>query len=350
VRKSTMRDVSRATGLSMFTVSRALSGADGVSEESREQVLKAAGELGYIPNRAAQELRKASRESVAVITASTSNSYYLDLMAGIQHALKPANWTVVVADVAVDGVYESLLEDRIVRRLIESRTAGVISTLTLKPENTKLFANWDIPVVFVDSSPPANAANFPSVTTDNYNASLLVGQHLAEHGYKDWTFLVYPTKWSTRFDRERGIRDAARLHNAHVDVIECDNDSEAAYEALGVHLSKSKPVPQVLIAGNNPLLLGALKLLRHRGMSIPDDIAVIGFDEFAWAPLMDPPLTVLNEYSEDIGRRAAAILGRIIEAQIIAEKRGGATTPVYHPEYQQQVAAKLIVRRSCGCR
>jgi LacI family transcriptional regulator len=225
-----------------------------VSQKLRAIHLKAAGELGYIPNRAAQQLRKASRESVAVITASTSNSYYLDLMAGIQHALKPANWTVVVADVAVDGVYESLLEDRIVRRLIESRTAGVISTLTLKPENTKLFANWDIPVVFVDSSPPANAANFPSVTTDNYNASLLVGQHLAEHGYKDWTFLVYPTKWSTRFDR---------LHNARVDVIECDNDSEAAYEALGVHLSKSKPVPQVLIAGNNPLLLGALKLLRH---------------------------------------------------------------------------------------
>jgi LacI family transcriptional regulator len=234
-----------------------------VSQKPRAIHLKAAGELGYIPNRAAQQLRKASRESVAVITASTSNSYYLDLMAGIQHALKPANWTVVVADVAVDGVYESLLEDRIVRRLIKSRTAGVISTLTLKPENTKLFANWDIPVVFVDSSPPANAANFPSVTTDNYNASLLVGQHLAEHGYKDWTFLVYPTKWSTRFDRERGIRDAARLHNARVDVIECDNDSEAAYEALGVHLSKSKPVPQVLIAGNNPLLLGALKLLRH---------------------------------------------------------------------------------------
>jgi hypothetical protein len=84
-----------------------------VSQKLRAIHLKAAGELGYIPNRAAQQLRKASRESVAVITASTSNSYYLDLMAGIQHALKPANWTVVVADVAVDGVYESLLEDRI---------------------------------------------------------------------------------------------------------------------------------------------------------------------------------------------------------------------------------------------
>src|ERR1700712_2389764 len=99
LRKSTMRDISRVTGLSMFTVSRALSGAEGVSELSRKQVQNVAKQLGYIPNRAAQELRKATRDSVAVVTANTSNSYYLDLMAGIQQALTPFNWTVVVGDV-----------------------------------------------------------------------------------------------------------------------------------------------------------------------------------------------------------------------------------------------------------
>jgi LacI family transcriptional regulator len=270
-------------------------------------------------------------------------------MAGIQQALRPSNWTVVVGDVAVDGVYDARLEDRMVQRLIESRTAGVISTLTLSPENTQLLASWDVPLVFVDSAPPENAADFPSVTTDNYNASLVVGQHLAEHNYKDWLFLVYPSKWSTRFDRERGIRDAAKLHGAEVTILESENDAVSAYATLAEHLDRIERLPHVLIAGNNPLLLGALNLLRSREIAIPVDMALVGYDEFAWAALLDPPLTVLNERSEEIGRRAAQTLSGIIDEQADAEKRGQPKAPVYRAEYQQQVPAELVIRKSCGC-
>lgn len=348
MRKSTMRDVSRATGLSMFTVSRALAGADGVSEESRDQVLKAARELGYIPNRAAQELRRASRDTVAVITASTSNSYYLEMMAGIQQALRPSNWTVVVGDVAIDGVYDPGLEDRMVKRLIESRAAGVISTLTLKPENTRLLSAWDIPVVFVDSAPPADAPDFPSVTTDNYSASLLVGAHLASRRFTDWLLLIYPPKWSTRFDRERGLVDSAKDHGATLTVVESENDAESGYRTLADHLDRAGRLPDVLIAGNNPLLLGVMKLAKDRRIAIPDHVALVGYDEFAWSELVDPPLTLLNERSEEIGSKAALTLMEIIEAQAEAERNGGPKAPVYLPRYQQQVAANLVVRRSCG--
>ena len=106
--KATIRDVSRVTGLSTYTVSRALSGAPGVSTDSREQVLAAARQIGYIPNRAAQGLRRGSRDSIAVIVASTANSYYLDLMAGIQQALRHSDWTVIIADVAGHGITASL--------------------------------------------------------------------------------------------------------------------------------------------------------------------------------------------------------------------------------------------------
>lgn len=346
--KVTIRDVSRVTGLSTYTVSRALSGAPGVSADSREQVLAAAREIGYIPNRAAQGLRRGSSDSIAVIVASTANSYYLDLMAGIQQALRHSDWTVIIADVAVDGVYNPRLEDRIVQRLIESRTAGIITTLTLSPENTALLANWDIPIVFVDSAPP-ESANFPSVTTDNYNASLMVGEHLAEHGYRDWLFLVYPQRWTTRIDRERGIRDAAISHNAHVEVLESENDEDSAFHTLEAYLAGSARIPRVLIAGNNPLLLGALRLLRDRGIRIPADMAVIGYDEFAWASLLDPPLTVLDEDSEGIGRLAGQTLAQIINEQVEAARSGQSQSPVYRAEYRQQVAGRLIVRRSCGC-
>lgn len=349
MRKSTMRDVSRATGLSMFTVSRALSGAEGVSDGSREQVLKAARELGYIPNRAAQELRRASRDTVAVITASTANSYYLEMMAGIQQALRPSNWTVVVGDVAVDGAYDPRLEDRMVLRLIESRVAGVISTLTLTPENTSLLSTWDIPVVFVDSAPPPSARDFPSVTTDNYSASLIVGDHLASHRFKNWLFLVYPPKWSTRFARERGLRDSAKIHGAMLAVLESENDAASGYQTLRDHFDTTGRLPDVLIAGNNPLLLGAMKLAKDHGIAIPDEMALVGYDEFAWSEIVDPPLTLLNEQSAKIGLLAARTLTEIIDVQTEAGRSGRSEAPVYLPRHQQQVPAALVVRASCGC-
>lgn len=341
MRKATMRDVSQATGLSMFTVSKALNGGEGVSDESRELVLKAARELGYVPNRAAQELRRSSRDSVAVVTAHASNSYYLNLMSGIQHVLEPSRWTVVLGDIAVNGAYDPAQEDRMINRLIESRMAGVISTVTLKAENLKLLEKWEIPVIFVDS-PPRGEHHFPSVTTDNYNASQLVGGHLAEHGYRDWLFLIYPTRWTTRFERERGIRDAASQCGATLTVLETDNDALSASEKLDHYLDRAGTLPDVLIAGNNPLLLGALKQLQQRQITIPSDMAVVGYDEFDWAPLLNPPMTVLNENSEEIGRRAAKMLTRLIKEE------GGAQGQL--SEYQLRVPAELVIRQSCGCR
>ncbi len=167
MRKATMRNVSEATGFSMFTVSRALNGGDGVADDSRELILKVARELGYVPNRAAQALRRSSRDSVAVITAHASNSYYLNLMSGIQQMLQPSQWTVVLGDIAVNGIYDRAQEDRMINRLIESRMAGIISTVTLQSESLSLLAKWDIPVVFVDSRPAASTtfpASRPTIT------------------------------------------------------------------------------------------------------------------------------------------------------------------------------------------
>ncbi|MQA10189.1 MAG: LacI family DNA-binding transcriptional regulator [Pseudonocardiaceae bacterium] len=348
-KKPTLRDVSRASGLSMYTVSRALSNGGGVSERSRELVLKAARELGYVPNRAAQELRRNTRSSVAVITASTSNAYYIDMMKGIERTLRSCDRTAVVADIASEGRYTPELEDATVQHLIQSRTAGVISTLTLSEENTALLADWDIPVVFVDSHPPENT-DVPSVTMDNFTASMRVGAHLAEHGYTDWLFLVYPALWSTRFARERGIRAAAHEHGANLTVIESQNDAVSARATLAAYLDQPEtPTPRAIIAGNNPMVHGTLHVLNDRGLAVPDDVAIIGFDEFAWAPLLDPPLTVLDEDSEHIGALAARILTRIIDEQMDAERRGESPAPVYRPEDRQEVSADLVIRRSCGC-
>ncbi|WP_239311613.1 LacI family DNA-binding transcriptional regulator [Plantactinospora mayteni] len=342
--------MSRAAGVSVYTVSRALSNNDGVSATSRELVLRAARELGYVPNRAAQELRKNTRSSVTVITASTSNYYYIDLMKGIQRTLRATDRTAIVADIAADGEYAAAVEDATVRDLIQSRTAGVIATLTLSPHNARLLGDWDIPVVFVDSVPSEGEVRFPGIATDNFAASMKVGTHLAQHGLTDWLFLVYPGRWSTRAERELGIRSAAQEHDARLTVLESRNDAQSAYETLRAYLDATGSTgPQAIIAGNNPMVHGTMRVLHEKGIRIPDDTAVVGFDEFAWAPLLNPPLTVLNEDSETIGVLAAQTLTRIIDEQVAAERRGEHPTPVYRPDDRRKLGAELIVRKSCGC-
>lgn len=349
-KKPTLRDLSEVTGLSSYTVSRALSNGADVSDASRKLVLKAAKELGYVPNRAAQELRKKTRSTIAVITASTSNYYYLDLMKGIQRVLAGSNRNAVVADIAAEGVYTAEVEDATVQDLIQSRTAGIITTLTLSTENIKLLESWDIPVVFVDSAPPEDATRVPSILTDNYAASMMAGAHLAQHGYTDWLFLAYPGRWSTRAERERGLQEAALTHGARLRVLETENDSKSAHRTLSAYLdAPEQTLPRAIIAGNNPLLHGVLTVLQERGIAIPGQVALIAFDEFAWAPLLDPPLTVVDEDSESIGVLAAQTLIRILDSQIDAERRGVSPVPDYRSEDRREVSADLIVRRSCGC-
>jgi LacI family transcriptional regulator len=349
-KKPTLRDLSEVTGLSSYTVSRALSNGADVSDASRKLVLKAARELGYVPNRAAQELRKKTRSTIAVITASTSNYYYLDLMKGIQRVLAGSSRNAVVADIAAEGVYTAEVEDATVQDLIQSRTAGIITTLTLSTENIKLLESWDIPVVFVDSAPPEDATRVPSILTDNYAASMMTGDHLAQHGYTDWLFLAYPGRWSTRAERERGLQEAALTHGARLRVLETENDSKSAHRTLSAYLdAPEQTLPRAIIAGNNPLLHGVLTVLQERGIAIPGQVALIAFDEFAWAPLLDPPLTVVDEDSESIGVLAAQTLTRILDSQIDAERRGVSPVPDYRPEDRREVSADLIVRRSCGC-
>lgn len=348
-RKLTMQDISRASGLSTFAVSRALNGGAGVSEESRALVKRIAKELGYVPNRAAQDLRGGGSGQIALITAGTANSYYLDLMTGIQQTTHALGQEVVLMDIALNGAYDPELEDRVIQRLLEARMAGVISTLTLKDESIAQLSKWDIPLVFVDSTPPEGAAHLPSVTSDNYAASRIVGQHLTGHGLRDWLFLVYPERWSSRWERERGLRDAAQLGGALLTVLESENDSVSAKRTLAAYFDARAGLPDVLIAGNNPLLLGALKLMRDRGLSVPRDMALVGYDEFAWASLIDPPLTVLDERSEEIGRLAAKTLMSIIDAQSEAKRRGESAAPVYLPEHKLQVPVDLLIRLSCGC-
>lgn len=141
-RKATLNDVVAASGLSIFTVSRALNRAEGVSEGSRKRVLEAAKAVGYVPNLAAKAVRNQTPGPVIVMTASTSNAYYIDMLSGIQAGLRSAGLGMRTADLAPEGIFDAELEEAAVQEAMQSRASGVISTLTLGRENYEKLTAW----------------------------------------------------------------------------------------------------------------------------------------------------------------------------------------------------------------
>ena len=347
-KKATLADVAEAAGVSVFTVSQAINERPGLAPQTREKVLRVADELSYIPNRSARELRRPDRSQVAVLAGGSSNAYYIDMIRGVTRVVQRHRRTLLMMDIASEGVYDAETEDAVVKELIRTGIAGVISTLVLRPESLALFEKWGVPVVFVDSSPRELNTQVGYFGTDNLAAGHQVGRYLVNLGLHDWLFAAYPSTWSTREPREQGLRDAAKILGANLHVIESANNPMAAAEAIQEYLITYPFRPDVLIAGNNPILQGALQALRYLELRIPEDIAVFAYDEFPWAPLVAPAITVLDEHAEGIGEAAAECLMRIINEQVQADERREDTKPVFTSEDHVLAPTTIIARHSCG--
>src|SRR5260370_2017607 len=258
--RPTLRDVSARTGLSAFSVSRALKGEKGVSEETRARVQAAAREVGYVANGLARSLKGNSSRTIGILAGGTANQYYATLIGAFDQALRDANFQSILADTMADGAYGRDRESPLVGALLEQRVAAIVVTYSLAPGNLRLITEWNIPLIFVDCVPPKRYAGYPAVACDNEQASRLVGDHFAWHGYRRWVFVGYPKRWRSRVPRERAFLEAAERHGATVDLIETGNDPVTPYEAVSRYLA-GHPAGTVdaIYCANTPLLQRTLR-------------------------------------------------------------------------------------------
>src|SRR5262249_40047247 len=141
-------------------------------------------------------------------------------------------------DAATNGVYLRAREDRIIHTMIQQRVVAVVVTYAIDEKNLALLASWNIPVMFVDCLPSASQGAYPSVTTDNYSASVAVGNHLSSLGYHRWCFVGHARNWNTREPRQAGFEAAAASCGASVEVVEGGNDAEVARRAFTAALTR----------------------------------------------------------------------------------------------------------------
>src|ERR1017187_2902456 len=328
----TIREVAAEAGVSTATVSRALAGLDGVAKEARDRVTRAVAKLNYRPNRLARSLRLGHRKVIGVIIPDLQNPFFTGVVHGVEAELHRAGYTLLLGN--SDGLAER--EEEQLEILRGEGVAGLVFIPGNQPTaNYETILTWEIPVVAVDRSPGELEVDL--VCSSNREGMRQAVNHLLSLGYKEIALLNGPEGISVTQERLGGYQDALRIAGIAVResfIIHSDFRQSGGYAAMGRFLDMSKR-PRAIAVANNLMTLGALQAIHERGIRIPEELAVVCFDDMPWAISLRPPLTAVAQPAEELGRTAA---------QLLLERLEDPTRLVR----QVVLPTRLIVRASCG--
>lgn len=328
-RAVTLADLAREVGTSPSTASRALSGRGYVAADVRERLLAAADRLGYVPNASARTLKQKTSRVVGVVVSDLRNHFYGGVAAGIEQVLREQDYRMLlVGDNSERGEEMAAL-----RTFLAMRAPGVILT-PIGQEATAFLARRNIAVVEVDRQSAAIAAD--AVVIDNVRGARIAVEHLLELGHRRIALLGVDTKWTSDVGRVEGYRSAHVAAGVPLEeglVLRIPFNDPAAMEKIADLLDRE--VPTAIFAANNLLAEQAWRVLRSRGLALPRDVSLVGFDDVQWTEMVSPGITVVAQPTIELGRRAAALLLRRI-----SEPARVPTVELLQP--------RLVVRGSAG--
>jgi LacI family transcriptional regulator len=304
IRPVTLADIAREAGTSASTASRAISGRGYVSAAARTRLLEAAERLGYVPNASARTLKQRTSRVIGVVVSDLGNQFYGRLAAAIEETLRDADYQMVL----VGDNSESAEETAAVRTFLAMRTPGVILT-PVGDEAALTLARHGVAVVEVDR----RLARVPcdAVVIDNERGACDATTHLLEAGHRRVGLLVADTDWTSDAGRLQGYRAAHEAAGVPVDerlVLRIGFHAADAELRIGMLLDEERP--SAIFAANNLLAEQAWRVLRERGVRLPDDFSLVGFDDVAWMGMVSPGITVVAQPTEELGRRAGELLLR----------------------------------------
>ncbi|MEG3626102.1 LacI family DNA-binding transcriptional regulator [Streptomyces poriticola] len=337
---ATMADVARSAGVSVATVSHVLNGTRPVLPHTRQAVLDAVEELGYTPNTLARSLVTARTRSVGLAVSAISNPYFTEILQGVETAALEHGYGLLVADPHDDPAHERTA----VQLLHERRVDGMIVAPSADPGDlVGYLQRHRVPAVFLDRVVDAEgddrgAPRFDQVCADSAEPTRLLVTHLARLGHRRIGLVAGRTGLSTTRERITGYRHGLAAAGLPYDerlVVHGDSEASGGTRATEVLLSLAVP-PTALVTGNNTMTIGALRALRDRRLSVPGDLAVCCFDDFAWADLFEPRLTAIAQPSREIGAEAL----RVLLERLATPDR---------PARTLRLPCTFVHRTSCGC-
>jgi DNA-binding LacI/PurR family transcriptional regulator len=341
--RPTIADVAAAAGVSRSTASRAMAGSGYVSPATRERVWAAARRLAFEPNELARSLRIGASTAVGIVLPDVGSAFYAAVLKAAQEVIEAAGYHALVVNT----------ERTAARERAELQTLRSKRVVGLLVSSYGGYEDIGVPTVFFDDVVPG--AGVGGVALDNLEGVRLLVEHLAVvHGHERIAYIGPPETneegQAPRIfvGRERleafrsalgdaGLALPARFIRTSDERGFLEGAREAARELLQLDQR-----PTAIVAGTDVLALGALEMSRELGVRVPEDLALVSFDEPPYAHLIDPPVTSLDRHDAELGRRAAELL-------VDALERGRNGFPPPAGPQTVRVPLELRVRRSCGC-
>jgi LacI family transcriptional regulator len=330
----TIRQVARHAGVSPMTVSRVINGGACVRSDTRQRVEQAISDLGYVPNTLARGLSRRATSTIALIVPDVANPFFTKIVHGAEDVARRAGFRPILCNTE-----ESLaLEQASLRQMVAYRVAGLLIAPVNDSSRRELrrLEQHGMPYVLMDRS----VANLTCdlVQSDSIGGARRLVEHLLDLGHRRIAFIGSQPNISTARDRLRGYREALQRAGIPQDetlVVESTFQVESGYAAAQHLLDRARP-PSAILAVNNFVAVGVVRAARERGLRIPEDLALVCFDDVEHAALLCPFLTVMEQPAELFGTIAAQILLDRIAGRGSARPR------------QVVLSAELLVRRSCG--
>lgn len=301
---ATIRDVAAAAGVSIATVSRVLSGMDGVSPELATRVEAAAKRLGYRANRVARALRRQATQTVGLLVPDITNPFFPAVVQAVEGTLRNAGFSLLLCDAGNDVAAEAELLGNLLAHQVDGLLISVCDRIASR--HAVRLAASHLPVVQIDR---CALGGMPYVGVDQADAMAQLARHLEAQGYRRFAYITPHTGISTAKERlEEFMRQFQPLDpGVGTRIYTGDFSMDWGHEAAQRIISQD-PMPDVIVCANDLIAVGAVQALREQRIDIPGQIAVTGFDDTVLAVATHPQLTTIRQPLGDLGREAVSML------------------------------------------
>jgi LacI family transcriptional regulator len=330
----TIKDVARASGVSSMTVSRVINESQKVRPETRRRVEQAIAELGYVPSRLARGLSRQRTGTLAVIVPDVANPFFTEVVRAAEEVARRGGYGVILCDTRAD----LSVERDVVEELIAHRVEGIViaPVSDLSAAHLRRLDEFRVPCVLVDRTLPGVERD--AVVGDSFAGARRLVEHLIALGHGRIGLIVESNQVSTARDRRRGYEAALAAAGIALDpslVVETAVDPVGGAEGMR-RLLELEQRPTAVFTVNNLVALGAIEAVRGAGLEVPDDVALVCFDDIEYASRLYPFLTALEQPAETFGTVATQLLLERIQG------RGPARRHVV------VLPGEFVVRKSCG--
>ncbi len=312
----TMAEVARRAGVSISTVSHVVNRTRFVSPEKAQLINDAIAAMGYQPNELARSLKVASTNSVGLAISAISNPYFTDIICAVEAECARLGLMVFLSDTQEDPDREL----QVVRAFHQRRVDGVILAPSGSPQRAiDYLADKKLPCVLIDRFADDR---FDQIGVENDTAMRALIDHVVSFGHKRIGYIAGQPGLATTRERIEAFQASLAANG-----LEClqhyvsPENVDTASATVSTHAILSLPAPPTaLVTGNNMTTIGAVRAIREKGLSIPRDLSLVGFDDFEWADCFEPRLTLVEQPCTEIGRQAAALLSARIASSSAAPR------------------------------